>query len=217
MKPYAKSCDQNRDPILVVLSVLFARSREVLEIGSGTGQHAVYFGARMPNLIWHTSDRDENHAGIRMWIEEAGLSNVLPPLALDVSQNEWPAIEVDAVFSANTTHIMHRHEVEALFAGVGQVLSQQGLFALYGPFNYDNGYTSESNARFDVWLKGRDPYSGIRNFEDLNRMAGQAGMVLKADYEMPANNRILCWEKLDPSQASAGAGSASQLSSAHPV
>lgn len=200
MKPYAESCDQNRDPILAVLAPLFARSRNVLEIGSGTGQHAVYFAARMPQLIWHTSDRRESHAGIRMWLDEAGLANVRPPLPLDVSQHEWPPIRVDAVFSANTTHIMHWHEVEALFAGVGRVLYEGRLFALYGPFNYEHRYTSESNERFDAWLKGRDPHSGVRNFEDLNRLAGQAGMVLKADHGMPANNRILCWEKIAPTR-----------------
>jgi cyclopropane fatty-acyl-phospholipid synthase-like methyltransferase len=126
VKPYAESCDQNRDPILAVLAPLFARSRNVLEIGSGTGQHAVYFAARMPQLIWHTSDRRESHAGIRMWLDEAGLANVRPPLPLDVSQHEWPPIRVDAVFSANTTHIMHWHEVEALFAGVGRVKKTKG-------------------------------------------------------------------------------------------
>ncbi len=195
MKPHAESCDQNRDPILSVLLSLFAGSRSVLEIGSGTGQHAVYFAARMPHLIWHTSDRPGNHAGILMWLAEAGLDNVRAPLSLDVSQTDWPAIRVDAVFSANTTHIMHWREVEALFAGVGRVLEGRGVFALYGPFNYGRRYTSESNERFDTRLKGRDPHSGIRDFEDLDRLAGRAGLAPQADYDMPANNRILCWQR----------------------
>lgn len=194
-KPYAESCDQNRDPILAVLQALFAERRAVLEIGSGTGQHAVYFAAKMPHLTWHCSDRVENHPGIKRWLEEANLPNTRAPLALDVSRDAWPELDIDAVFSANTTHIMHWSDVQALFAGVGKLLPAQGLFALYGPFNYGNQYTSDSNARFDDWLKNRDPNSGIRNFEDLNQLAEQAAMQPHDDVAMPANNRILCWRK----------------------
>lgn len=192
-KPYAESCDQNKAAILAVLADLFADRTAVLEIGSGTGQHAIHFAERMPHLVWHTSDREENHAGIRQWLEESGLPNVRPPLALDVTQTEWPRLQVDAVFSANTVHIMHWDEVEALFAGIGRLLPKGGLFALYGPFNYDGRYTSESNARFDAWLKGRDPRSGIRDVADLARVAECAGMEVVQDFEMPANNRIVCW------------------------
>jgi cyclopropane fatty-acyl-phospholipid synthase-like methyltransferase len=197
-KPYAESCDQNREPILAVLRPLLATRRAVLEIGSGTGQHAVYFGAEMPYLRWHTSDREENHAGILLWLAEAGLANVEPPLSLDVSMHPWPRVDVDSVFSANTTHIMDWDAVQALFAGVGRLLPEGGLFAVYGPFNYDGRYTSESNARFDVWLKQRDPRSGIRDVADLNRLAVDAGMHLQHDFAMPANNRILCWVKRAP-------------------
>ncbi|MCK9532337.1 MAG: class I SAM-dependent methyltransferase [Gammaproteobacteria bacterium] len=194
-KPYAESCDQNREPILAVLRGLFADRKAVLEIGSGTGQHAVYFGAQLPFLQWYTSDRSENHAGIRLWLAEAGLANVHPPLALDVTQTDWPAPAVDAVFSANTTHIMDWPAVESLFAGLGQLLPGGGLFALYGPFNYDGRYTSESNARFDAWLKQRDPRSGIRDVADLNALADAAGLALRDDFAMPQNNRLLCWER----------------------
>ncbi len=194
-KPYAESCDQNREPILAVLRDLFADRKAVLEIGSGTGQHAVYFGAQLPFLQWYTSDRMENHAGIRLWLTEAGLANVHPPLALDVTQADWPAPAVDAVFSANTTHIMDWPEVESLFAGLGRLLPGGGLFALYGPFNYDGRYTSESNARFDAWLKQRDPCSGIRDVTDLNALADAAGLALRDDFAMPQNNRLLCWER----------------------
>lgn len=195
MKPYAESCDQNRDPILEVISQLFAQSSKVLEIGSGTGQHAVYFAHKLPHLKWQTSDKAEHHAGIRMWLQESGLSNVEAPLLLDVSQAEWPVFEPDAVFSANTAHIMQRSEVEAMIQGVGRVLAANGVFALYGPFNYRRCYTSDSNARFDQWLKSRDPASGIKDFEELNRLAEAAGMSLFEDFAMPANNRLLAWRK----------------------
>lgn len=195
MKPYAKSCDENRDAILEIIQPLFKDRTNVLEIGSGTGQHAVYFASKMPQLTWHTSDKKENHEGILAWIKEANLNNVRAPVSLDVNRNEWPAYEVDAVFSANTAHIMSISEVEALMAGVGKQLSSNGIFALYGPFNYAGKFTSESNAHFDQWLKKRDPLSGVRDFEMLDKTALKAGMSLENDFEMPANNRILCWRK----------------------
>lgn len=195
MKPYADSCDQNRDPILSVIQPLLRHCSQVLEIGSGTGQHAVYFAEKLPHLVWHTSDCVEYHAGISMWLSEAGLENTRGPIELNVSASTWPVQRFDAVFSANTAHIMHWPEVEAMFSGVGAVLGSGGQFLLYGPFNYNNKYSSDSNARFDRWLKDRDPESGIRNFEDLNHLAQRAGMKLKHDFEMPVNNRILYWEK----------------------
>jgi len=195
MKPYSESCDQNRDPILSVIQPLFAELTRVLEIGSGTGQHAVYFAAAMPHLTWHTSDCLEYHDGIRLWLEEAALPNVRSPLQLDVARSVWPSLDVEAVFSANTAHIMHWPEVEAMFAGVGGLLPAGGLFALYGPFNYQGRFTSDSNARFDGWLKQRDPAMGVRDFEALDRLANAAGMALMQDFEMPANNRILCWRR----------------------
>jgi cyclopropane fatty-acyl-phospholipid synthase-like methyltransferase len=195
MKPYAESCDENREPILSVIQPLLKDCSTVLEIGSGTGQHAVYFARKLPHLLWHTSDCIEYHAGINIWLQEAGLENTPAPIELNVSTSAWPQQKYDAVFSANTTHIMHWTDVEAMFAGIGSVLSVGGRLLLYGPFNYDNRYTSDSNARFDSWLKSRDPDSGIRNFEDLDKLAQQAGMQLIHDYAMPANNRILYWEK----------------------
>lgn len=194
-RPYCAVCDKNREPILAVLTKLFADRKSVLEIGSGTGQHAVYFSRHLPQLTWHTSDIAGNLDDIKIWVDEANLSNIKLPVELDVTQETWPEIEVDAVFSANTVHIMHRHEVESFIRGTGRLLPAGGLFALYGPFNYGNEYTSESNERFDGWLKQRDPESGIRNFEDLDVTANSVKMVLKEDFEMPANNRILCWQK----------------------
>jgi len=196
MKPYSESCEQNRDAILSIIKPLFATRKHVLEIGSGTGQHAVYFAQKMPQLVWHTSDKEENHQGILAWIKEAGLKNVLAPLSLDVSRNEWPTLEIDAVFSANTAHIMSWPEVVALMEGVGTQLSSNGLFVLYGPFNYGGKFSSASNARFDQWLKDRDPQSGVRDFEALDRLAKRAGMTLENDFEMPVNNRTLCWRKV---------------------
>lgn len=195
MKPYAESCDQNRDPILKVLRPLLASCSAVLEIGSGTGQHAVYFAEAMPQLVWLPSDRRENLPGIRSWREEARLPNMQGPVELDVTQAAWPEVEVQAVFSANTAHIMGWPEVEALFRGVGETLPREGLFLLYGPFNYNGKYTSDSNRHFDVWLKARDPRSAVRDFEALDQLAAQAGMQLQEDIAMPANNRILCWRK----------------------
>ncbi|MGF1545862.1 MAG: DUF938 domain-containing protein [Thiotrichales bacterium] len=195
-KPYSESCDQNCEPILAVIQPLFAQCSAVLEIGSGTGQHAVHFAARMPHLLWHTSDREENHAGIACWLADAALRNTRGPWLLDVAATAWPELTVDAVFSANTAHIMHEPEVRCLFAGVGASLPPSGRFALYGPFNYGGRYTSASNARFDDWLHARDPASGIREFETLDALARDAGMVLRDDYAMPANNRILYWERV---------------------
>jgi len=197
-KPYSEACDRNREPILAVIRPWLSECEAVLEIGSGTGQHAVYFAEKLPHLLWHTSDREENHAAIRLWLEEAGLANVRPPLSLDVAAEPWPEMAVDAVFSANTAHIMSWREVEALFSGVGALLPERGVFLLYGPFNYHGRYTSDSNALFDGWLKARDPLSGIRDFEEVDRLAGQAGMALREDAEMPANNRLLVWQKGSP-------------------
>lgn len=193
-KPFSEACEQNRQPILDVLQRLFAGVERVLEVGSGTGQHAVYFAQALPHLFWQTSDREENHPGIHLWLEEAGLSNTGLPLSLDVT-DEWPEQTFDGIFSANTTHIMSWPQVEQFFSGVGEVLQPGGCFALYGPFNFGGQYTSDSNRSFDHWLKDRDPLSGIRNFEDLNRLAGEQGMVFQEDIEMPVNNRILVWRR----------------------
>ena len=194
-KPFSESCVQNREPILAVLRELFADRSRVLEIGSGTGQHAVYFGAELPHLRWQTADVPPHHAGIHLWLAEANLANVLPPLALDVNQTRWRSGRYDAVFSANTLHIMSWPEVEKFFAGVGEILESGGILAVYGPFNYNGAFTSESNARFDAWLKARDPASGVRDFEAVDALARAQGLHLQQDIAMPANNRTLVWRK----------------------
>jgi len=195
MKPFAESSEQNKTPILAVLQRYCVDASTVLEIGSGTGQHAVFFAGQFPHLTWLASDKAENHAGIQIWLEESALSNIEGPLLLDVNQDAWPVEEVDFVFSANTVHIMGWPSVQKMFAGIGQVLKQGSLFCLYGPFNYNGKFTSESNAQFDLWLKQRDAVSGVRDFDALQQLADKAGLTFVEDIEMPANNRILLWRK----------------------
>jgi len=194
-KPYSESCEQNREPIFDVIEPLLQDCSSLLEVGSGTGQHAVYFAEKLPHITWHTSDQAEYIPGINAWLEDAALSNTRAPIELNVTTSTWPTLHTDAVFSANTCHIMHWADVESLFTGIGELLKPDGKFILYGPFNYDGRYTSESDARFDQWLQSRDPMSGVRDFESVDRLAEDAGLTLQQDYAMPANNRILYWLK----------------------
>ena len=154
-KPCAPSCERNREPILAVLKVELTSRRRVLEIGSGTGQHAVYFANALPQLEWQTSERAENLAGIKLWLAEAALTNTPAPVELDVGQATWPAQRFDAVFTANTLHIMAWSEVEQMFARLPEVMTDDAKLIVYGPFNIDGRYTSESNAGFDRWLKSK--------------------------------------------------------------
>ena len=195
MKPCSEACEQNREPILEVLRVVLADRRRVLEVGSGTGQHAAWLPRFLPHLHWLPSDVPGNLPGIRAWVEEAALPNVEPPRALDVNQDDWGVTGVDAVFSANTVHIMHWPEVVRLFAGVGALLPAGGVLALYGPFSTGGRHTSASNASFDAWLRERDPGSGVRDRDDLDLLAGDAGLELVEDFAMPVNNRTLVWRK----------------------
>lgn len=194
-KPFADSCVQNQQVILDVLREEFVNSRNVFEIGSGTGQHAIFFARHLPQLLWQCSDRTDSLAGIRAWLDDTGLSNTPPPLQLDVLNDPWPITRYDAIFSANAVHIMGWTAVEAMFNGIEKILEAGGLLCLYGPFNYHGTYTSESNAHFDQWLKGRDPQSGVRDFEALDRLAGKIGLRLINDHAMPANNHILVWQR----------------------
>lgn len=194
-KPFSASCVENRAPILEVLQPRLRDRRLLLEIGSGTGQHAVYFAAALPELVWQTSDLHQNHAAIRAWIDDAQLPNTRPPLALDVLADSWPVGPFDAAFSANTAHIMSEQAVEAMFRGIGRVLRPGAPFLLYGPFNFDGRYTSESNARFDEWLRDRDPTMGIRDLVWLSGLAADSGLALDEDIEMPVNNRTLVWRR----------------------
>jgi cyclopropane fatty-acyl-phospholipid synthase-like methyltransferase len=200
-KAFSAACENNKGPILEVLRRYLTAPATVLEIGSGTGQHSVHFGAALPQVTWQTSDLPANHAGIRAWLDEAGLPNVLPPLKLDVAGGSWETGPVDAVFSANTAHIMHWPVVVAMLAGVGRLLPADGLFMLYGPFNYEGRHTSESNARFDLSLRMNDPGMGIRDFEAVRDELARAGLALEADHEMPANNRLLVFRRSGASPA----------------
>lgn len=194
-KPFAPACERNREPILAVLREAMAGHRRVLEIGSGTGQHAVHFAAAMPWLQWQCSDLAIHLPGIGQWRREAALPNLPPEIALDACDTSWPD-GFDAVFSANTLHIMGWPAVEAFFAGVGGVLRDPGaLLVVYCPFNVDGGHTSDSNREFDAWLKARDPASGLRDLAGVDALARAQGLRLEADVAMPANNRCLLWRR----------------------
>lgn len=193
-KPHAPATARNREPILAVLREYFADRRHVLEIGSGTGEHAVFFAAALPQLVWQPSDLPANHPGIRSWLAEAGLPNLREPLALDVARDaDWPDERFDAVFSANTLHIMGWPEVRALFANLPRVLAEDAVVAIYGPFNLDGEFTSASNAAFDAQLRAQDPKMGLRDVAEVDALAREAGLALVANLAMPANNRCLVW------------------------
>lgn len=195
-KPFAAACEENKAPILEILESRFANARRVLEIGAGTGQHAAFFAQKLTHAHWQCSDRAENLAGIRQWITDAGLDNLPPPIELDVMiDRDWPAGPFDAVFSANTAHIMSMPAVEAMLFGIGGVLQPGGCFALYGPFSCDGRHNSPSNAFFDQHLRMRDPASGVRDLRDLERIAEAAGLDLEEVCTMPVNNRMLIWRR----------------------
>jgi hypothetical protein len=201
-KPYAPSCDRNRDPILAVLREVFAGRERVLEIGSGTAQHAVHFAAAMPWLTWQCSDRPEHLPGMRLWLDEAALPNTPPPIALDVG-GAWPRGRYDALFSANTLHIMGWPEVERLFAALPGVVAADATLAIYGPFKRRGEHTSESNAAFDASLRARDPRQGLRDVEAVDALARAAGFAGLDDRAMPANNRCLVWRRSSAERAAA--------------
>jgi SAM-dependent methyltransferase len=194
MKRFSDACERNREPILAILRRVFAGRASVLEIGSGTGQHAAYFAPALPHLAWQPSDVAENLPSIRIWREEAQTPRLLEPIELDVDR-PFPAVEADAVFSANTCHIMSWQQVERLFGSIGSLLPRGGVFVLYGPFHYGGKPTSPSNAEFDEWLRNRDPKSGVRDFEAIVALAQRHGMVLGEDNSMPANNRLLVFHR----------------------
>ncbi|MGJ8687610.1 MAG: DUF938 domain-containing protein [Spongiibacteraceae bacterium] len=194
-KPFSQACENNKHAILEKLAGLLASRRRLLEVGSGTGQHAVHFASALPKLQWQCSDRKENLAGINSWIAEAALSNLPAAIALNVCDEQWPTGNYDALYSANTAHIMAWEEVEIFIRRASELLANGGVFCLYGPFNYSGAYTAESNANFDIWLKQRDHQSAIRDFEAVDHCAENNGLLLQQDYAMPANNRLLVWKK----------------------
>ncbi|MDK2597710.1 DUF938 domain-containing protein [Pseudoalteromonas obscura] len=191
-KPFSQACENNKDPILALLAPFISNISSVLEVGSGTGQHAVHFAQALPEVVWQTSDLACNHAGITQWCDEAQLDNLRRPITLDLTQH-WPVEQVPAIYTANTFHIVSPQLVVRFFEGVKRHLSPHGKVVIYGPFNYQGQYTSVSNAEFDAFLKSRDPNSGIRDIEWIVDLAQAAGLELEADHAMPANNRLLCF------------------------
>ena len=198
-KPYSEACERNRAPILDILRDVLKDCRSVLEIGSGTGQHAAYFGSHLPQLSWQTSELVENHPGVMAWLAEAQLPNVLAPIELDVNRADWPQRRYDAVFTSNTLHIVAWEAVERMFAGIERTLPVGGVLAVYGPFKYRDGHTADSNAQFDAWLRGRNAASGIRSYESVDMLARSHGFAIERDVAMPANNRTLVWRRLSES------------------
>ncbi|HEY8159304.1 MAG TPA: DUF938 domain-containing protein [Methylobacter sp.] len=190
-KPFSQACENNKAPILQVIRTVFYQPATVWEIGSGTGQHACYFAEHLPHLEWQPTDRSENIPGINLWREEAKLVNLKPALTLDVTDALWPCSSIDALFTANMLHIMSWEDVQVLFNRLTEYLSPKALICIYGPFNYNNTYTSDSNAAFDQWLRSQNILSGIRNFEDIVSLSTSCGFSLVNDIAMPANNRLL--------------------------
>lgn len=193
-KPYSAACERNREPILAVLRPHFADRLKVLEIGSGSGQHAVYFAAALPHLVWQSSDRAQYLPGIRIWLDEAALPNTPLPRVLDIN-GVWPTTKYDAVFSANTLHIMAWREVTRMFERLPQVLAADAKLAIYGPFRYGGVHSSSSNAGFDAALRQGGSASGIRDAEAVMALAAGIGFRLLEDCAMPANNRCLIWQR----------------------
>lgn len=193
--PSSPACERNQAPILEVLRRWMLAPGIVLEIGSGTGQHAVYFAQHQPHVIWQPTDRAEHLPAIRTRVEQACLTNLSLPIELDVRDDPWQVHRARYAFSANTSHIMGWPEVERMFAGVEQVLEPGGYLLLYGPFNRNGTFTSESNQAFDQMLRDRDPAMGIRDDQVVMRLGSRHGLDFAADYAMPANNRMLVWAK----------------------
>lgn len=194
-KPFAPAAARNAEPILGVLREAFAGRSRLLEIGSGTGQHAAHCAAAMPWLEWQCSDVPAHLPGIRAWLDDAGLPNTPPPIALDVN-SDWPDGSFDAVFSANTLHIMSWAEVKRLFSGLGGLLAESATLVIYGPFKRDGAHTAESNASFDAQLRAQDPERGIRDMADVDALAEAIGLRRVATHEMPANNFCLVWTQI---------------------
>lgn len=195
MPVLSQTCERNKGPILDVLIRVFADRSSVLEIGSGTGQHALYFAENLPYLVWQPSDFGDYLPNLKDVLASSDLANIPDPIELDVRDSRRPTGNFDAVFSANTLHIMSASSVEKFFRLVGDLLDVGGVLAIYGPFNYDGGYSSPSNQKFDQWLAAQNPQSGIRDFEVVNELAKKQGFSLIEDNPMPANNQCIVWQK----------------------
>jgi SAM-dependent methyltransferase len=200
-KPFAPSAERNTVPILEVLRTTLADARSVLEVGSGTGQHAVAFARALPHLNWTTADQRQHHAGIRAWLDEAGLPNVTGPLPLEIGVDDFPAGPFDAVFTANTLHFMPWAAVEGLMAAMPRVLRPGGLLVAYGPFREGGRFVSANDPDFDTWLRDGAPWRGLRDLEAVEALAVAAGLKRVATHPMPADNRCLVWQRGDDTHA----------------
>jgi len=194
-KPFSEYAERNSSPILEILKIELSNCRSLLEIGSGTGQHAVRFARELPNLCWQTSDLDVNHAGISAWVNDSKLANLLPPISLNVLTDDVTAASFDAVFSANTAHIMSIDAVTKMFSLVGKALSPGGVFCLYGPFRQDGEFNSASNLAFDGSLRAGNAAMGIRDIESLDEFGSKCGLSRERLYAMPTNNHIAIWRR----------------------
>lgn len=196
-KPHSEACDRNKDPILEVLKDVVTRDdRRLLEIGTGTGQHAVYMAPHFPFMEWYPTDRGDALAGMKLWFNEARVQNIQAPARIEIGKDELPKLKFDLVFTANTFHIMHWKECKSLIKQMGGRLREGARVVIYGPFKYSGAFTSESNQRFDEELKARDPLMGIRSFEDVKNAMEKNGFELIEDLTMPANNQILIFRRL---------------------
>jgi cyclopropane fatty-acyl-phospholipid synthase-like methyltransferase len=195
MLTFSAACERNKEPILEVLRIRLAGHAQVLEIGSGTGQHAVHFARVLDHLTWHPTEQLTYLADLAERVKLEGPHNLRAPTLLDVRQAVWPLRSVDAIFTANTLHIMSWPEVMALFRGIGGVLAPGGVLCVYGPFRYAGRYTSDSNRDFDRMLQERDPQSGLRDIEEITPLAEQYGLRLDADNDLPANNRLVIFTR----------------------
>ena len=191
--PFSQACENNKSAILSVLSRVFSASRSILEVGSGTGQHATFLAGELAHLHWLPTETAENLPILLPRCAEFTGDNLGSAQVLDVRRQPWPEMDIDGVFSANTLHIMGMEAVSDFFSGMGTVLQSGAHLAIYGPFNYGGKYSSASNAEFDQWLAARNPESAIRDFEVVDALARSIGLQLLEDNEMPANNRLLVW------------------------
>ena len=192
-KPYSQACENNKRYILAVIDNYFNDGDRVLEIGSGTAQHVLYFARQMPGVTWLPSDTQESFPILQAGLEGERLDNLEQPLVLDVRRRPWPVQRVDGIFSANCLHIMAEEAMADFFAGAGDVLGPGGHLCVYGPFKYRGDFTTPSNAQFDQWLKARDPASGVRDFETAGALARAAGLEFVVDHDLPANNQLIVW------------------------
>ena len=196
--PFNPAAERNKTPILQAIAPYLTRASTVLELGAGSGQHALYFASQLPHLRWQATDQPDNLAGLLRNLATPALPNLAVPIALDVLMQPWPWRELDAIFAANVVQCMAWEAVAAMFGGVAAALAADGVFLLYGPFNRDGCFTSDGNQQLDAWARSLDGRFGLRDRAALETLAGQHHLRLCDDHNMPANNQLLCWRRCDP-------------------